>query len=167
MFRHLRRSWIRNALVVLRWSRACGYLAIACAGAAALLWPPASMAQATGRGNTVQLLWAGLMVVASLFCAWGAATERWVGEYVGLIPLSAVAAAFGIAALGRGHVGWAGGLFLIGFFWVLIARWQEVALIRIEAERQASNRRETDRAAEEEIPASAQPPPSDQEGLTR
>jgi hypothetical protein len=54
---------------------------------------------------------------------------------VGLIPLSLVAAVFGVSAFSRGTVGWAGGFFLIGFAWLLAARWQEVALLRREAER--------------------------------
>jgi hypothetical protein len=57
-----------------------------------------------------------------------------------LIPLAFVAFAFGVAAISRGAVGFAGGLFLIGFFWLLVSRWQEVALLRIEADREAKIR---------------------------
>jgi hypothetical protein len=129
-------------LRILRWSRVAAYMLVALAGAISVVLPPASVAQATGGYRLVQLVWAGLMAVAAGFCAWGAATDRWVGEYVGLIPLAAVAAVFGISSLARGHVGWPGGLFLLGFFLILVSRWQEVALLRAEAERLTRAQRE-------------------------
>ena len=141
VFTRIQRGWLRRAFYFLRWSRVLTYAAISAAGCVALILPPASIDQATGRGLIVQLVWAALMAVSSAFCAWGAATDRWIGEYVGLIPLAAVAAAFAVSALGRGQVGFAAGLFLTGFFWILVSRWQEVALLRVEAERQAEERR--------------------------
>ena len=74
-------------------------------------------------------------MLSAALCAAGAVLGRWPGEYAGLWPLAMVAAAFGIAALARGSASIAGGLFLIGFFWMLISRWQEVALLRIESVR--------------------------------
>lgn len=135
----MRRGWISRAVEIMRLTRVIAYVLIALAGGASILWPPLSVTQAS-EGRPVAYVWAGLMAVSGLFCAAGAATDRWIGEYVGLVPLSLVAAIFGVSALSRGNVSWAGGLFLLGFFWILIARWQEVALIRVEADRTARER---------------------------
>lgn len=135
ILRRVRFGWLNRALAWLRWSRVFAYAGIAAAGLTSMIHPPLSITQATQSGQILIKVWAGLMFVSSAFCAWGAARERWVGEYVGLIPLSLVAAVFGVSAFSRGTVGWAGGFFLIGFAWLLAARWQEVALLRREAER--------------------------------
>jgi hypothetical protein len=141
MLRQVQRGWLRRAVRFLRFSRVAAYLALACSGVAATLWPPASIAEASDGQQLLSIVWALLMTTAALFCAWGAARDRWVGEYIGLVPLAFVAAAFGVSAMARGRVGWAGGLFLIGFFWILVARWQEVTLLRVEADRQARDRK--------------------------
>lgn len=135
ILRRVRRGWLRRAITLLRWSRVLAYTAVALAGLLSILSPPASIANATDTARTIQLTWAGLMAVSATFCAWGALRERWVGEYIGLIPLASVAAVFGISAMARGTSGWAGGFFLVGFFWILVSRWQEVALLKTEAER--------------------------------
>lgn len=127
-----RRAWLRRAIQVVRWSRFAGYLFVACSGLASAFYPPTSITEAT-QGRPVLWVWSGLMVVSAAACAYGAAANHWVGEYIGLMPLGCVALAFGLAALARGSVGVAGGLFLVAFFWVLLSRWQEVALLRIEA----------------------------------
>lgn len=137
MFGGFRRGWVRRALKFMRWSRVAAYVMIASAGVASLAFPPASIESASDNTRFLQLSWAGLMALSAGFCAWGAARDRWVGEWIGLVPLSLVAAAFGISALARGTSGWSGGLFLFGFFWILVSRWQEVALLRSEADRQA------------------------------
>lgn len=140
IWQRTRSGWLHQALTLVRYSRVLAYLMIGLAGLLAVLNPPASMAEATGGAYILQLSWAGLMTVAATFCAYGAATNRWVGEYIGLIPLSLVAAAFGVAALTRGTPGFAGGSFLLGFFWLLVSRWQEVALLKVEALRHADAR---------------------------
>ncbi len=127
-----RRAWLRRAFRVIRWTRFAGYVFLAMSGTASIWYPPASIADAV-QTRLVAVLWSALIVVSAAVCAYGAAANHWVGEYVGLVPLACVALAFGLAAMGRGHVGWAGGAFLVAFFWVLVSRWQEVALLRIEA----------------------------------
>jgi hypothetical protein len=92
----------------------------------------------------VVLVWAGLLGLSALICLAGAITDRWMGEYVGLVPLAFSAAAFALSALARGGAGLAAGAFLVGFFWILASRWQEVALLRIESDRQARQRNERD-----------------------
>jgi hypothetical protein len=144
IFRRVRRRWLTRAILILRWSRGLAYLLIAGAGVSAILSPPASVATAA-NGRLVTFVWAGLMAVSAAACALGAFTDRWVGEYVGLIPLSLVAAVFGLSALSRGQASLSGGLFLLGFFWILISRWQEVALLRVESERRLRSLRERTR----------------------
>lgn len=130
----LRRGYLTRALALLRWSRAAAYVAVSGAGIVAVIYPPVSLT-AADLSPVAQGGWAILMAISAGFCAWGAIWERWAGEYVGLIPLASVAVVFGIASLSRGTAGWTGGLFLIGFFWIMISRWQEVALLRAEADR--------------------------------
>jgi hypothetical protein len=166
VFSRLRRRWLHSAFRFMRWSRVLAYAAIAVAGMVAVFLPPRTVEEATGNGTTVQIVWAALMSVAAAFCTWGAATDRWVGEYVGLIPLAAVAAVFGISAMSRGGGGWAGGIFLVGFFWILVSRWQEVALIKAEAERQAGDRRCPSEPVGEATSVTAQTPQPEEEGPT-
>lgn len=132
----IRGNWIRNAIKAIRWSRVLAYLAVAVSGVASVLHPPASVQGAAAHGYVV-LAWAALLALSSLVCAWGAITDRWVGEYVGLLPLGMSALVFAVSALSRGTTGIAGGAFLAGFFWLLASRWQEVALLRIESDRHA------------------------------
>lgn len=132
--RTVRRGWLDRAVVILRWTRAIGYALIALTGVAAIVHPPASVTTATGYHLTTYV-WAGVMACSAALCALGAVRGQWPGEYAGLWPLAMVAAVFGISALSRGSASIAGGLFLIGFFWMLVARWQEVALLRIESVR--------------------------------
>ena len=132
--RTVRRNWLARAVTILRWTRATGYALISLSGIAAIINPPPSVAAATGHHLTTYV-WATVMMLSAALCAAGAVLGRWPGEYAGLWPLAMVAAAFGIAALARGSASIAGGLFLIGFFWMLISRWQEVALLRIESVR--------------------------------
>lgn len=134
ILRRARRRWFGRAFTILRWSRALAYSAISLAGLLSIIKPPPSVANATGTGHYLALTWASMMTISAAFCAWGSTRGRWVGEYIGLIPLSAVAAVFGISSLSRGATGWAGGFFLIGFFWILISRWQEVVLLKVESE---------------------------------
>jgi hypothetical protein len=135
ILRRARRHWVARAITWLRWSRVLAYAAVSLAGLLSILRPPPSIANASDSGRLIELVWAGMMMISAAFCAWGAARERWVGEYIGLIPLASVAAVFGISAMSRGVGGWAGGFFLIGFFWILVSRWQEVALLRVESDR--------------------------------
>jgi hypothetical protein len=51
---------------------------------------------------------------------------------------------FAVSALTRGTTAWAGGLFLIAFLVAFMARWQEVALQRYDAQRAAPDRGDGD-----------------------
>lgn len=144
MFKRARSRWLARALLILRLSRGAAYLLLTAAGVNSIVHPPASVESASGA-SSVTFVWAGMMAVSALACALGAFTDRWVGEYVGLIPLSLVAAIFGVSALARSSASISGGLFLLGFFWILISRWQEVALLRVESERRQRSLNERDR----------------------
>jgi hypothetical protein len=139
ILRIVRKHWLERAVTVLRWSRAAGYSLVAFSGGWSVIRPPTSIANASGY-HYVTLVWAAVMTASGMLCAVGAASGRWVGEYAGLWPMAFVAAAFGVAAVSRGSASVAGGLFLLGFFWILVSRWQEVALLRIESIRRRQER---------------------------
>lgn len=145
IFRHVRQRWLSRPAVWLRWSRAAAYVFTALSGFSALIWTPASIRAATTPvARYMPLIWAGVMAVSAAFCAAGAIADRWLGEYVGLVPLCFVAAAFAVSAVGRGPTAFSGGFFLLGFFLFFVSRWQEVALIKVEALRSASERQDGD-----------------------
>lgn len=135
----VRRGWLARVYTFLRLSRTLGYLLVASAGGWSIVSPPRSVADAAGS-HFVAYVWASVMVVSALLCAVGSASGRWVGEYMGLIALACVSSVFGLSALARGGASVSGGLFLEGFFWILISRWQEVALLRIESVRRHGER---------------------------
>lgn len=111
---------------------------MACAGASAIIWPPTAVRDSTSSPDGVYV-WAALMVAGGVASAWGAVTDRWLGEYVGLWPLICTFLVFGIAAFGsnRGPVAYAGGFCLTAFAAWLVGRWRDTALIRREADRKA------------------------------
>ncbi len=120
-----------------RWIRPLSYALVAVSGLTAIFWPPVSVKSNTSE--TVVITWAILLAVSAMFCAVGSASDRWVGEYVGLIPLGLSALVFAFSALSRGLAGIAGGAFLLGFFLWLAVRWQEVATLRIQSTQYAQH----------------------------
>jgi hypothetical protein len=126
----------------VRAARFTGYTMMAAGGAAAMVWPsPAVQAATSPTAGALVYVWAGLLAVGGVSSAYGAATDRWLGEYAGLWPLMATFTVYGIAAFvgTRGPVAWAGGLVLLAIAGLLLARWREVALIRREAAREVTN----------------------------
>lgn len=127
-----------------RAARLVGYALMGLAGVAAMVWPAPAVQEATApTGGALAYVWAALLVVGGVTSAAGAASDRWLGEYAGLWPLVATFAVFGLSALAseRGFVAVAGGLALLAIAALLHARWQDVALIRREADRQAHGER--------------------------
>ncbi|WP_319460097.1 hypothetical protein [Micromonospora sp. RTP1Z1] len=120
-----------------RWSRLAGYAMMTAAGVGAAAVPTPSVVDATGP---LVYLWAGFLVLGGLLSAYGAATDRWIGEHVGL-PL--LWAAFGVYAvilaslLAPASV--VASLALAAFGLLLYGRWRDVAAVRREATRQAHN----------------------------
>ncbi len=131
----------RRALLV------AAYVMLAACGAASMVWPSPSV-EASGR--TWAFVWSAMLVVGGVPAALGAARNRWVGEWVGLPPLVAVWAVYGIAAAAMGlRTGTpariAPALALLAVAAVLFWRWQNVALDRDAARAAAreSRRRST------------------------
>lgn len=123
-----------------RASRLLGYVLIALCGAAAVVWHPASVSQAA-RGPLFYV-WALFLIVGGVVSAIGAGLDMWFGEYVGLWPIIASSTIFGLSALATGR--WqavAGGCFLLAVTCWLFARWQEVAVLRREADRDVQSDR--------------------------
>ncbi len=121
-------------------ARAAAFAMMAAGGAAAMIWPPPAVQTATSPVYALAQVWAALLVLGGTCSAVGAATDRWLGEYAGLWPLIVVFTVYGLAAFtsGRGLVALAGGFVLTAVAGILFARWQDVALIRREAGREAS-----------------------------
>lgn len=130
--------------------RAVAFALLAVGGVAALVWPPPAVRAATSPVYALAYLWAALLIVGGVTSALGAATDRWLGEFVGLWPLFAVFAVYGLAAFTTAasvdplnHVyrlyALASGFVLTAMAGLLLARWQDVDLIRQEAGRVARN----------------------------
>ncbi|TCB97589.1 hypothetical protein E0H26_11775 [Micromonospora zingiberis] len=118
-----------------RWSRVAGYTMMSGAGLGAAAYPTPSVQDATGR---LVYLWAAFLAMGGALAAFGAATDRWIGEHLGL-PL--LWAAFGVyavvlaSALAPASV--VASLALGGFALLLFGRWRDVGAVRVEATRQA------------------------------
>lgn len=130
------RSWIRP---FRRWTRVVAYTFMAVGGLASTVWPSPSVRNVTYPLAALLYLWAILLIIGGITAAVGAATGRWIGEYVGLWPLISTFAVYGIASLSSGRVtSIAGGLVLSSFAFFLLARWRDVADVRREAGRYAT-----------------------------
>ena len=130
--------WAPRFAVALHWTRFGAYVLLSAAGIWSIVAPPVSVA-ATGTHRS-SVAWAILLTGSSLWCAYGALTGKWIGEYVGLVPLGAAALAFALSAMARGGPSIAGGLFLLGFAFIVVTRWQEVTILRIKAQQEALER---------------------------
>ena len=105
------------------------YLLFAAAGAASILWRVQSVAHATLPWQA--LAWSGFFALGGLLSTWGALTDRWLGELVGLPMLITVFAFYSVVALASGRLtSVAGGCFLAGVAVFLHARWRQVWSIR-------------------------------------
>jgi hypothetical protein len=114
--------------------RFLGYALVAFCGVAAILWPPQSVSHAAT--SPLVYVWITFLIVGGLVCAAGAAWDAWLGEYIGLWPLITAFAVFAVSALATGLVAASGGACLLAIACWLVARWQEVAVLRREATRQ-------------------------------
>jgi hypothetical protein len=112
-----------------------GYAMMAAAGAVAFAIPVGSIQASTGW---LVYLWAGFLLLGGLLCAFGAVTDRWIGELAGL-PLisSAWGVYFVVLALARTVNAAAAALAFGAVALILWARWRDVSTIRQEADRQA------------------------------
>lgn len=115
--------------------RVIGYTMMAAAGGVAFAIPINSIKASTGW---LVYVWATFLLVGGIACGLGAFTDRWLGELLGL-PLvsSAWAVYFVVLILARTASGAAAGLAFGAVAAILWARWQDVSMIRQEADRAA------------------------------
>lgn len=115
--------------------RVAGYGMMAAAGGVAYAIPVGSIESSTGW---IVYVWASFLLAGGILCTYGAWTDRWIGELLGL-PLisSAFAVYFVVLALARTVSGAAAALAFGAISLVLWARWQDVSTVRREADRAA------------------------------
>lgn len=120
-----------------RYTRIAGYLMMAAGGGTAFAIPAPSIQAATGW---VVYLWAAFLLAGGALCAYGAVTDRWIGEYTGL-PL--ISSAFGVYAvvlvLGAAVRTTAAALAFGAVALVLLDRWYDVNRVRVAATDQAEH----------------------------
>jgi hypothetical protein len=115
--------------------RVVSYVMMAMAGALSFAIPVSSIEATTGW---LVYLWAAFLLLGGILSGWGAVTDRWIGELLGLPLISSAFAVYfvvlGLAFTLRGSVA---SLALGGIAAFAFARWQDVSKIRQEADRQA------------------------------
>ena len=119
-------------LVRNRRARRLPYLLMFLAALSALFIEP-STSVSTQMGEIVQWVFSAVFILSALMCFIGAATDWWIWEYMGLIPLYGSFVTFGAAVIGYGFVtGWQvlpAGLSLLGFGLMFRARWKDIAFL--------------------------------------
>ena len=120
-----------------RWGRVVMYLGLVFSGVFALSFP--SQLVADQVSHAVSVSWGGFMVIGAGLCLFGAATDRWIGEYSGIPLLASSVAMYGGSALVsakdlESYPLLAYGLVLISFAAGLVARWRDVQDIKTHAE---------------------------------
>lgn len=118
-----------------RWIRSIGYGFIGCGGIAVLVWPSFSaQGPMSLTGGPILAVWGALLAIGGLTSAVGSASGMWLGEYAGLWPMIITFLIFGFASAVSGSlVQLALSLTILGWSFLLFARWREVALIREQA----------------------------------
>lgn len=120
-----------------RYVYAISYLLMALAGIAAVAYPAPSVKSVTATIDLFLYVWDAFLIIGGLCSCFGAVTDRWIGEYLGLPLLSSVFAVYGIAALYIGGssrpTSLAGGCALLSIAMLIIGRWREVSVVRKSA----------------------------------
>jgi len=118
-----------------RGTRVAGYAMMAVGGAVAFAIPVTTIEASTGW---LVYLWAAFLLIGGTLATYGAWTDRWIGELLGL-PLisSAFGVYFVVLALTRTVSGAAAALAFGAISLILLARWRDVGQIRVEATRAA------------------------------
>lgn len=127
-----------------RWAYATAYLLFAIAGGSAALWPSPAV-EKTSRGGWILTFWVVALIAGGLSSAWGRATARWMGEFLGLPLLGTVMIIYGLSATYSGIVegrltALPGGAALLAMAAFIVGRWAEINSIRLEAVRLAELR---------------------------
>lgn len=109
-----------------------GYVLLALAGAAAMIWPSPSVAASGGR--VWAAVWACLLVIGGTTSAYGAARKLYRWEYAGLPALISVWIVYALASLSLVATGFldrlAGACALFAVASMLAARWRDVSTVR-------------------------------------
>ena len=108
------------------------YLLMCLAGLSSLFIAP-STSVSSQMGDVVQVVFSIVFIASAFMCFLGAATDWWILEYMGLIPLFGSFVTFGVAIIGYGFVtGWQvlpAGLSVLGFGLMFFARWKDIAFL--------------------------------------
>jgi len=127
----MRRSMERyGGLPVGRVPRGLCYLSLIVTGIFAFISPSDTVSEATGWGV---YLWAAFLFLGGAYSLWGVITDKWIGEYVGLIPLTFAFIIYSVVMLGSTPVSWgrmALGSLLLAMAMMMIVRHREVSFIR-------------------------------------
>lgn len=116
---------------------------MAAAGVAAVVWPAPSVATATNGIAFLLYTWDAFLLIGGLLSLFGAFTDRWVGESLGLPLLFAVFATYGVAAFAAAYASGhpsslAGGFALSSIAFMIAGRWREVNAVRRSAVKAAT-----------------------------
>lgn len=122
--------------------RAAGYAALGTGGVILTV-----VSLATGDVLRAWVLWpilGALLALGSLASLFGAATNRWTGEYVGLPMVASALFAFGVLRGMDGHWSLVGvpAIFLCGVGVLIVARWLDVDTLRRASEREMHRKKE-------------------------
>ena len=119
-------------LVRNRKARRFPYLLMFLAALSSLFIAP-SASVSNQMGDIVQGVFTVVFITSAFMCFIGAATDWWIWEYMGLIPLYGSFVIFGVAIIGYGFVtGWQvlpAGLSVLGFGFMFRARWKDIAFL--------------------------------------
>lgn len=121
-----------------RYAYSLAYLLMAAAGAAAIAWPAPSVATATNGIEALLYTWDTFLLAGGSLALYGAFTDRWVGESLGLPLLFVVFAIYGVSAFAVAFStdrpsSIAGGLALASIAGMIAGRWREVNEVRRSA----------------------------------
>jgi uncharacterized membrane protein HdeD (DUF308 family) len=114
-----------------RWAYAAGYLLMAVAGVFAGIWPSQNVSNAAAAEEWLVLVWVAFLVIGGICSSVGAATERWLGEYIGLPLLGSVFAVYGLAAFANtSRSVYAAGALFLAIALLISSRWLDVSYAR-------------------------------------
>lgn len=143
---HVPYRYLRWLVPVLRWSKSVAYVCLFVAGILNLFphFQP-TVLRDTAESRVQLYAWAAVLIVSGGLCAYGSIAGVWWGEYVGLLPLFMLSVIYGVSALFIGDGGITRGLFLLALALLVLARWEDQAIVRAVVAREARERSREDR----------------------
>lgn len=132
---------LKPVLWALKASKSGAYLLLLAAGLLNLFPGMQPQVLRDTTESQVQLYtWAVVLIVSGGLCSYGSLRDVWWGEYIGLIPLFLICVIYGGSALFIGDGGITRGMFLLALGLLVLARWEERAIQRAVAVREARAR---------------------------